>query len=34
VFYRDPKLDTRARFLEDPDGMLAKAEANWPALSK
>ncbi|HVQ29681.1 MAG TPA: YHS domain-containing (seleno)protein [Vicinamibacteria bacterium] len=34
VFYRDPKLDTRAKFLEDPDGMLAKAEANWPALSK
>ncbi len=34
VFYRDPKLDTRAKFLEDPDGMLARAEANWPALSK
>jgi hypothetical protein len=33
VFYRDPKLDTRAKFLEDPEGMLAKAEANWPALS-
>jgi hypothetical protein len=34
VFYRDPKLDTRAKFLEDPDGMLAKAEANWAALSR
>lgn len=34
VFYRDPKLDTRAKFLESPDAMLAKAEAKWPALSK
>jgi YHS domain-containing protein len=34
VFYRDPKLDTRAKFLADPDGMLAKAEANWPALAR
>lgn len=34
VFYRDPLLDTRAKFLEDPEGMLAKAEANWPALSR
>jgi YHS domain-containing protein len=34
VFYRDPQLDTRAKFLESPDAMLAKAEANWPALSR
>jgi hypothetical protein len=34
VFYRDPVLDTRAKFLEDPDVLLAKAEANWPALAK
>lgn len=34
VFYRDPVLDTRAKFLESPDAMLAKAEANWPALAK
>jgi hypothetical protein len=32
VFYRDPALDTRAKFLENPDGLLKKAEANWPAL--
>lgn len=34
VFYRDPQLDTRAKFLESPDAMLARAEANWPALSR
>jgi len=34
VFYRDPVLDTRAKFLEDPDALLAKADANWPALAK
>jgi hypothetical protein len=34
VFYRDPVLDTRAKFLENPDAMLKKAEANWPALAK
>lgn len=34
VFYRDPVLDTRAKFLESPDAMLARAEANWPALAK
>lgn len=34
VFYRDPALDTRAKFLENPDGLLQKAEANWPALAK
>jgi hypothetical protein len=34
VFYRDPALDTRAKFLEDPDVLLKKAEANWPALAK
>ena len=34
VFYRDPALDTRAKFLESPDAMLKKAEANWPALAK
>ncbi len=34
VFYRDPALDTRAKFLENPEGILKKAEANWPALSK
>jgi len=34
VFYRDPALDTRAKFLENPDVLLAKAEANWPALAK
>jgi hypothetical protein len=34
VFYRDPLLDTRAKFLANPDAMLAKAEASWPALAK
>jgi hypothetical protein len=34
VFYRDPALDTRAKFLENPDALLKKAEANWPALAK
>ena len=34
VFYRDPALDTRAKFLENPDALLKKAEANWAALSK
>ena len=34
VFYRDPALDTRAKFLESPDAMLKKAEANWPALAQ
>lgn len=34
VFYRDPALDTRAKFLQEPDAMLARAEANWPALAK
>jgi hypothetical protein len=34
VFYRDPALDTRAKFREGPDAMLKKAEANWPALAK
>jgi len=34
VFYRDPALDTRAKFLENPDVLLKKAEANWPALAK
>ena len=34
VFYRDPALDTRAKFLENPDVILKKAEANWPALAK
>jgi YHS domain-containing protein len=34
VFYRDRALDTRAKFLESPDAMLAKAEANWPALAR
>ena len=33
VFYRDPALDTRAKFLENPDVLLKKAEANWPALA-
>jgi YHS domain-containing protein len=34
VFYRDPALDTRAKFLENPEALLKKAEANWPALAK
>jgi YHS domain-containing protein len=34
VFYRDPALDTRAKFLENPDALLKKAEANWQALAK
>lgn len=34
VFYRDKALDTRAKFLESPDGLLSKAQANWPGLSK
>jgi len=34
VFYRDPALDTRAMFLENPDALLKKAEANWPALAR
>ena len=34
VFYRDPALDTRATFLENPDALLKKAEANWPALAR
>ena len=34
VFYRDKALDTRAKFLESPDAMLAKAEANWPKLAR
>jgi hypothetical protein len=34
VFYRDPALDTRAKFLENPEVLLKKAEANWPALAK
>jgi hypothetical protein len=33
VFYRDPALDTRAKFLENPETLLRKAEANWPALA-
>ncbi len=34
VFYRDPSLDTRAMFLENPEELYRKAEANWPALAK
>ena len=34
VFYRDPALDTRAKFLENPNALLKKAEANWPALAR
>lgn len=34
VFYRDPALDTRAKFLENPEVLLKKAEGNWPALQK
>ena len=34
VFYRDAALDTRAKFLENPEALLTKAEANWPALAK
>jgi hypothetical protein len=34
VFYRDPSLDTRAKFLENPDGLIRRAEANWPALAR
>jgi hypothetical protein len=34
LFYRDPKLDTRALWLKKPDAITAKADANWPALSK
>ena len=34
VFYRDAALDTRAMFLENPDALYRKGEANWPALSR
>ena len=34
VFYRDPALDTRAMFLANPEALLKKAEANWPALER
>lgn len=34
VFYRDPRLDTRALWLKDPKALKAKADANWPALAK
>jgi hypothetical protein len=33
VFYRDPALDTRAKFLESPEALLKRADARWPALA-
>lgn len=34
LFYRDAELDTRALWLKDREGLLKKAEQNWPALQK
>ena len=34
LFYRDPKLDTRAMWTPKAAELIQKAEANWPALMK
>ena len=34
VFYDHADLNRRAMWLKDPKGMVAKADANWKALSK
>ena len=34
LFYRDPGLDTRALWLKKPGELVARADANWPALSR
>ena len=34
VFYRDPKLDTRALWVKKPAELIQKADVNWPALSR
>ena len=34
LFYRDPELDTRALWLTDREGLLKKAEQNWPSLRR
>jgi hypothetical protein len=33
LFHRDPGLDTRALWLKKPGELVARADANWPALS-
>jgi hypothetical protein len=33
LFYRDPKLDTRAMWLKDEQALIEKGNVNWPALS-
>ncbi len=34
LFYRDPALDTRALWVKKPADLIAKANANWPALAQ
>ena len=34
VFYKDGELDARDLWLKDPEGLLVKADANWPTLSQ
>ena len=34
VFYRDRNLDTHALWLQKPDELISKADANWPALAR
>ncbi len=34
VFYRDPKLDTRALWVKKPGELIQKADAKWPSLSR
>jgi YHS domain-containing protein len=34
VFYRDPSLDTRSLWLQDPEGFIAKGESKWQELSR
>lgn len=34
LFYRDAELDTRALWLQDEEGLVKKADQNWPSLQK
>ena len=34
VFYRDPQLDTRELWRKEPDSLVGKADAAWPALAQ
>ena len=34
VFYRDPSLDTRTMWQKDADGLIRKADTNWPQLAQ